>query len=162
MSADPDVVAAVKKMEQKQFAESQMRELIKRGLSQKEAARVLHAAGPTWCVKAAEWGLQAFDSAIRPLKKGYGGYVTENIPDAEHGFAVVDALDCLLTGAGGRNGFGKERMKRVLRVFNIEPPDGPTNYALFAVLRGAREAIVAAHASMRQNDPLAMKKDTTK
>lgn len=157
MDDEPKDVIAVEKRRQQEFAARRMRELVGQGLSQKEAELVLRAAGPVCCLKAAEWGKQVFEHLMRPLKNGYGGTEAEKIPAEERRFAVIDLLDCLLTGVGGRNGFGKERMERALRALNIAPPDAPSSIALFAVLRGARALIVAANAPVRGADSRAIK-----
>jgi hypothetical protein len=111
---------AEKKAEGKTFARSQIEKLVLMGFSRIRAVKIMKAAGPGRCIEAVEWAQYALDTV-----------------------GSVDALDCLLSGAGGTNGFGKYRMECALRTFGLEPPSASSSGALFAILRGAKEAILS-------------------
>lgn len=111
---------AEKKAEGKAFARSQIDKLVEMGFSRGRAVSIMKAAGPGRCIQAVEWAQYALDT-----------------------IGSVDALDCLLSGAGGTNGFGKDRMEEVLRAFGLEPPYVSSSTALFAILRGAHAALLA-------------------
>lgn len=111
---------AVRKAERKAFARTQINKLVEMGFSRGRAVNIMKAAGPGRCVDAVEWAQYALDT-----------------------IGSVDALDCLLSGAGGTNSFGKDRMEGALRAFGLEPPNVSSSGALFAILRGAHAALLA-------------------
>jgi Fe2+ transport system protein FeoA len=109
-----------KKAEGKAFARSQIDKLVEMGFSRGCAVKIMKAAGPGRCIQAVEWARYALDT-----------------------IGSVDALDCLLSGAGGTHGFGKDRMEGALKAFGLEPPGVSSSTALFAVLAGAKAALLA-------------------
>ena len=126
-------------------------------MSREVAERVMHAATPTWCVKAAIWAAHARADLEAPYVNGRMNRIQRKVSDLEALFGVTDVLDCLLYGAGGAGGFGKARRERALRVLGIEPPDTRSASELFAILRGAREVIVGMAQPIRSTDPLSLK-----
>ncbi len=104
----------------KQFARDQIAFLRSRGFSERAASQIMRAAGPGQVRQAVEW--------------------------AEYALSIVpsrDALDCLLSGAGGTNHFGWDRMAAALRAFGLEPPRTGSSRTFFSVLAGAKEALLA-------------------
>jgi hypothetical protein len=112
---------AEKRAEGKAFARSQIDKLVEMGFSRSRAVNIMKAAGPGRCIQAVKWAQYALDT-----------------------IGSVDALDCLLSGAGGTNGFGKDRMEGALKAFGLEPPSVSSSAALFAVLRGAKAALLTS------------------
>jgi len=105
--------------EKKKFAQSQLQFLKDRGLNDAmRLSRIFKAAGPGQVQES--WRLvdQAKDAVRR------------------------DLLDCLLTGAGGSQDFGKERMEDVLKTCGFDPPKVHSSTAFFRVLDGAMELLV--------------------
>lgn len=127
----------------KEFAKQQIAKLKELGFRDKAAYSVLKAAGPGLAVVAAEWAIGAVkELASRYVRKNYWGEA-EEASESERLGAARDALDCLLGNAGGTHGFGKGRMESALRAIGVEPPSASSSGALFAILRGAKEAIVS-------------------
>lgn len=111
---------AEKKAEGKAFARRQHEKLVAMGFGPEAAGRVMRASGPGRCLEAIEWARYAFATV-----------------------GSADALDCLLSGAGGTNGFGWDRMAAALEAFGLEPPSANSSGAFFRLLDGARAAIAA-------------------
>jgi len=132
---------AEKKAKGKAFARSQIDKLVEMGFSRGCAVKIMRTAGPGRCIQAVEWAYKARDIIAGRYRNAWGE--AEEASNGERLAAAVDALDCLLSGAGGTNGFGKDRMKGVLRAFGLEPPSVSSSRALFRVLAGAKAALLA-------------------
>lgn len=111
---------AEEKANKKAFALLQIENLVGMGFSRGWAVNIMKAVGPGLCINAVEWAQYALNT-----------------------IGSVDALDCLLSGAGGTNGFGKDRMEAALRAFGLEPPSVSSSAALFTVLAGAKVALLS-------------------
>lgn len=131
----------------KQFARDQMAYMVGIGFSQGSAHRIMKAAGPGQVRAAVEWAYEARDTfARRYEKREYQWQEPQECSESERLSAAVDALDMLLSGLGGTNGFGKDRTLHALRAFGLEFPEDVYFYAgsssrLFSILIGAREAL---------------------
>lgn len=111
---------ADKKAAGKEFARGQINKLVELGFSRKRAVMVMRASGPGLMLDAVEWAKYALSEVNS-----------------------VDALDCLLSGAGGTNGFGKYRMEEALKAFGLEPPSVSSSGALFSILAGAKQVLLS-------------------
>ena len=105
--------------EKKRFAQSQLQFLKDKGINDAmRLSRIFKAAGPGQVQEAWKLVDQANDAGKR------------------------DVLDCLLTGAGGSQDFGRERMEAVLKAAGFEPPKVTSGNTFFRVLDGAMEILV--------------------
>jgi len=105
--------------EKKNFAKAQLQFLREKGITDGlRLSRVFKAAGPGQVQES--WSLA--NQAQDPVKK--------------------DLLDCILTGAGGCQGFGKERMEASLKAAGFTPPQASSAKAFFRILDGAMEILV--------------------
>lgn len=135
---------AEKKAEGKAFAREQYALLCGQGFGERAAGRIMSAAGPGRALEAVLWAHEARDVlAGRYVRKDYSGQPVQDVTDGERLGAATDALDCLLSGAGGTNGFGRERMEAALRALGLPLPGTSSSRALFSILRGAKEALLA-------------------
>jgi len=130
---------AKKKEARRAFARGQFQQLVAEGLSERTASEVMHAAGPGRVMAALEWARYALST-----------------------IGSADALDCLLSGVGGTNGFGKGRMEAALRAFGLEPPSGCSSRALFAILAGAKAAIMGGLSLPEQGAKIEEISETTR
>lgn len=121
---------AVRKAEGQAFARQQITYLTSLGFSQGRAARIMRAAGPGQVRAAVEWAYQARET-IRSW------------PEAVEDGDVRDALDVVLSGSGGTNGFGKDRMAGALKALGLPVPYASTARVFFGILAGAKEALLA-------------------
>lgn len=105
--------------DRKRFAQEQLQFLKNQGIvNSLRLSRIFKAAGPGQ-VKAA-WELA--NQAQTQVRK--------------------DMLDCLLTGSGGCQNFGHERMNLVLKEAGFTVPVTSSNKAFFRMLDGAIEILV--------------------
>lgn len=111
----------------RQFARDQLAWLRSIGFSEGRARRVMTEAGPGQVRAAVEWAHYALATV-----------------------ESVDALDCLLCGAGGTHGFGWDRMRDALLSFGLEPPKVGSSRTFFGTLRGAKEALLAGLPAVSQ------------
>jgi hypothetical protein len=116
--------------EMQAFARQQFNKLLEMGFSRRAAHRIFRAAGPGYCVRAAEWAIEAAESV-----RSWGEEVSES--------DIRDTLDTILSGIGGTNGFGWARAAKVLTLLGLEPPWASSATAFFRILRGAHAAILA-------------------
>lgn len=115
------VVEDGEKEARKQFARDQIAYLVGLGFSPGRAYRIMKAAGPGQVQRAVEWAYEAMERV--------GGN--------------VDALDMVLSGLGGTNGFGMDRTASALEALGFSVPRAATARQLFGTIRGAKEAILA-------------------
>ena len=103
----------------KKFAREQLQFLKDQGISDNlRLSRIFKAAGPGQ-IKAA-WDLVG--QAKTQVQK--------------------DVLDCLVTGVGGSQEFGRERMEEVLKVCGFTTPTNISNDAFLRIIDGALEILV--------------------
>lgn len=115
------VIEDGEKEERKQFARDQIAYLVSLGFSQGRAYRIMKAAGPGQVQRAVEWAYEA----------------------VEHVSGNTDALDMVLSGLGGTNGFGTDRTAAALEALGFSVPRASTAHQFFGTLRGAKEAVLA-------------------
>jgi len=124
----------------KQFAREQIAYLVNLGFSQGSAYRIMKAAGPGQVKAAVEWAYKARTIlASRYERHNSWGEPEEN----ERLAAAVDALDVVLSGSGGTNGFGFGRMASALRALGLPVPSCSTARVFFGVLAGAKAILLA-------------------
>lgn len=129
--AEEEAKRAAEAEARRKFARDQMALLVARGLSQTRAYRIMQAAGPGQVRPALEWLDKVFEAL-----SAHG----RNERD------VRDAIDALLQGTGGKNGFGRERTIGALEALNLPVPAcSGTAHQLFGALRGAHVAIQSGY-----------------
>lgn len=104
----------------KQFARDQIAYLVGLGFSSRRAYRIMKAAGPGQVRLAVDWAYGALERV--------GGN--------------TDALDMVLCGLRGTNGFGKDRTEAALKALGLPVPYAATARTFFGVLAGAKEALL--------------------
>ena len=104
---------------QKKFAEEQIEKLKEMGFPGGVAYAIMKASGPGHCVTATKWAIYAFEK-----------------------INSQDLLDCVLSGMGGRNSFGWDRMKGAIEALGLKAPSLSSSTAFFKVLKGAHIAIL--------------------
>jgi hypothetical protein len=120
----------------RQFAREQIAHLAVLGFSPGRAARIMRAAGPGQVRQAVAWAYEARDILV-----GWSESAEESLSARIN--AAVDALDVVLSGAGGTYRFGFGRMAEALRALGLPVPCCFTAHTFFGVLAGAKEALLA-------------------